>query len=61
MWKLQILREIEFGGSRVSESDFSAHLEVMNFDLHEFLQFIKVEILQKMAVLQFNWFHIKLK
>ena len=39
----QILREINFGDSRSAKSAISTHLEGLNFDFHEFLNFLKAE------------------
>ena len=56
MWKFhdfsitQILREINFGDSRNAKSAISTHLEALNFDLHEFLHFLKAEIDQKAKI-----------
>ena len=50
MWKFhdfsitEILREINFGGSRSAKSAISKHLEALNFDFCEFLHFLKAEI-----------------
>ena len=50
VWKLdefsisQILREIDFWDFRNAKSAILTHLEVLNFDFNEFLQFIKAEI-----------------
>ena len=52
VWKIhdisitQILREIKFGDSRSSKSAIYTHLEALNFDLYEFLHFLKAEIYQ---------------
>ena len=37
----QILREINFGASRSTESTILIHLETQNFDFYEFLHFLK--------------------
>ena len=39
----EILREINFGGSRSAKSAISKHLEALNFDFCEFLHFLKAE------------------
>ena len=50
MWKFhdfsitQILREINLGDSRSAKSAISTHLDALNFDLYEFLQFLKAGI-----------------
>ena len=52
MWKFhsfsitQILREITFGDSRSAKSAILTHLEALNFDLYEFLHFLKTEMYQ---------------
>ena len=40
----QILREINFWGSRSAKSAISKHLEALNLDFCEFLHFLKAEI-----------------
>ena len=40
----EILREINFGGSRSAKSALLIHLETQNFDLYEVLYFLKAEI-----------------
>ena len=40
----QILCEINFGISRSAKSAISTHVEALNFDFYEFLQFLEVEI-----------------
>ena len=40
----QILREINLGDSRSAKSAISTHLDALNFDLYEFLQFLKAGI-----------------
>ena len=42
----QILREINFGDSRSAKSAILTHLETLNFDLYEFLHFLKAETYQ---------------
>ena len=44
--KLQILREIKFGKSRVSKSAILTHFEALslNFNFYTFLYFLKAEI-----------------
>ena len=42
----QILREIKFGESRGSKSAISTHSMDLNFDICEFLHFLKVQIYQ---------------
>ena len=42
----QILREINFGNSTSAKSAFLAHLVALNYDLNEFLHFLKAEIYQ---------------
>ena len=42
----QILREINVGNSKSTKSAILTHLEVQNFDFHEFLHFLKAEIYQ---------------
>ena len=50
VWKIhdfsitQFLREINFEDSRSAQSTIFTHLEGLNFDFHEFLHFLKVEI-----------------
>ena len=50
MWKLQnfsvsqILREIKVGESLVSKFAIVSLSEALNFDIYEFLHFLKVEI-----------------
>ena len=52
MWKFhdfsvtQILREINFEESRNAKSAILSHLQALNFDLYEFLHFLKAEIHQ---------------
>ena len=52
MWKFhdfsitEILREINFGGSRSAKSAISKHLEALKFHFHEFLHFLKAAIYQ---------------
>ena len=53
MWKkfhdfsfTQILREINFGGSRSAKSAIITYLQALNFDFHGFLHFLKAEIYQ---------------
>ena len=52
MWKFydfsitQILREINFWDSRSAKAAILTHLEGLNFDFYEFLQFLKAEIYQ---------------
>ena len=43
----QILREINFEDFRSTKVAFSTHLEALNFDFHEFFQFVKAEIDKK--------------
>ena len=40
----QILCEINFWDSRGSKSTILTHLEALNFDFYEYLQFLKAEI-----------------
>ena len=40
----QILREIDFRGSRSAKSGILTHFEALNFDFSEFLRFWKAEI-----------------
>ena len=40
----QILREIYFGDSGSAKSAIITHLETLNFDYYEFLQFLEAEI-----------------
>ena len=42
----QILREINFKVSGSAKSSISTHLEAMNFDIYEFLHFLKAKISQ---------------
>ena len=42
----QILREINFGDTRSAKSAILTHLEALNIDFYEFLQFLKAEIYQ---------------
>ena len=42
----QIFREINFEDSKKANSDIWAHLEALNFDIYEFLHFLKAEIYQ---------------
>ena len=42
----QILREINFGGSRSAKSAIITYLQALNFDFHGFLHFLKAEIYQ---------------
>ena len=42
----QILREINFRNSISAKSAFLTHLVALNFDLNEFLHFLKAEIYQ---------------
>ena len=42
----QILREIDFRNSISAKSAFLTHLVALNFDLNEFLHFLKPEIYQ---------------
>ena len=42
----QILREINFGDSRSAKFAISTHLQALNFDLYDFLHFLKAEIYQ---------------
>ena len=50
MWKFhdfpitQILREINFEDSGSVNSAILPHLEALNFDIYEFLHFVKAEI-----------------
>ena len=52
MWKFQdlsithILREIKFGDSESAKSAISTLSEALNFDIYEFLHFLKSEIYQ---------------
>ena len=52
MWKFhdfsitQILREINFVDYGSAKSAISTHLKALNFDIPEFLQFLKAEIYQ---------------
>ena len=41
-----ILREINFGDSRIAKSAILAHSEALNFDFYKILQFLKAEICQ---------------
>ena len=41
----QILREINFWKSRSAKCAILTHLEALNFDFYEFLNFLKAEIL----------------
>ena len=56
MWKLkdfavtQILREINFEDSWSAKSDILPHLDALNFDIYEFLHFLKAEIHQIMEI-----------
>ena len=43
VWKIQILREINFGGFRSSKSAISAFQEALNFDSDEFWHFLRAE------------------
>ena len=43
---IQILCEINFEDSRSAKLAISTHLEALNFDFHEVLHFLKVEIYQ---------------
>ena len=43
---MQILREINFKDSWSAKSAFLPHLEALNFDINEFLHFLKAEIYQ---------------
>ena len=53
MWKIheffitQILRETNFGDFRSAKLAISTHLEALNFDFHQFLNFVKAENDQK--------------
>ena len=57
MWKFQdfsitqILREINFGDPRCAKCAILSHFEALNFDLYEFLHFLKAEM-AKTAVLE---------
>ena len=42
----QILREIIFGDYRSAKSAILTHLETLNFDIYEFLHFLKADIYQ---------------
>ena len=42
----QFLREINFGDSISAKCAILTHLEAMNFDLYEFLHFLKAEMKQ---------------
>ena len=42
----QILREINFWDSKNAKLAILTHLEALNFDFHEFLQFYKADIYQ---------------
>ena len=42
----QVLREINFRDARSAKSAILTHLEALNFDLYEFLHFLKDEIYQ---------------
>ena len=52
MWKfhdfsiIKILREINFEDSRSAQLAILPHLEALNFDIYEFLHFLKAEIYQ---------------
>ena len=52
MWKFhnfditQILREINFGGSRSAKSATWTNVQALNFDFDEFVHFLKAEICQ---------------
>ena len=56
MWIFQdfsitdILREINFKDSRSAKSAILTHLEALNFDLYEFLHFLKAEIDPKIKI-----------
>ena len=56
MWKFQdiciipILREINFEDSWSAKSDILPHLDALNFDIYEFLHFLKAEIHQIMEI-----------
>ena len=39
----QILREMNFWGCRSAKNAISTHLEDLNFDFHEILNFLKAE------------------
>ena len=43
----QILRETNFGDFRSAKSAISTHLEALNFDFNQFLNFVKAENDQK--------------